>query len=302
MGFLECHGATHQGLKKELNEDNFLVADVRHSLDLWQTSLSIDDHSRMIGNSLGKLLVVADGCGSPESARRASTLTVERILEFALNELDWRPIRGNRVPRTPHREFKAAIEECQELLFHQAEVFKETLDQGMASSLTMAVICWPRLHLASVGNCRCYRLRQGMLRQLTRDDSLPTGAISVESRRGNEVLSDDGSSVLSNLVGGTDKRLVPHVVSTDLEFGDSLLLCTDGLNRHVANARIAEILEGPISAAQCCEALINDGLSGGGEDNITVVVGKFLEAPRAPAMELRTAATPEVETASELMP
>ena len=69
---MDCHGVTDIGKRREVNEDQFLIADLRKSLHLFQTSLAVDDQSRLFGGSQGKLLLVADGMGgaahSPSTA------------------------------------------------------------------------------------------------------------------------------------------------------------------------------------------------------------------------------------------
>jgi protein phosphatase len=60
----------------------------------------------------------------------------------------------------------------------------------------------------------------------------------------------------------------------DLEPGDVVLVCSDGLTKHVDDATIAEILGAASSTEAACEALIARALAGGGSDNVTVVVGR----------------------------
>jgi protein phosphatase len=62
----------------------------------------------------------------------------------------------------------------------------------------------------------------------------------------------------------------------DLQPGDSLLLCTDGLTRHVSDEKIAELLGRPTNAAAACRELVDEALAGGGHDNITVVLARMM--------------------------
>jgi serine/threonine protein phosphatase PrpC len=61
----------------------------------------------------------------------------------------------------------------------------------------------------------------------------------------------------------------------DLQPGDSLLLCTDGLTRHVSDEKISELLQRPTDAASACRELVDEALAGGGHDNITVVLARM---------------------------
>jgi protein phosphatase len=68
----------------------------------------------------------------------------------------------------------------------------------------------------------------------------------------------------------------PKVTRFDLAWGLVLLLCSDGLTRHVADERIRDVLRSMTSAKQACEDLLQEALDGGGSDNITIVVGRAL--------------------------
>jgi protein phosphatase len=64
------------------------------------------------------------------------------------------------------------------------------------------------------------------------------------------------------------------VTRFDMSWGQVLLLCSDGLTRHVPDERIREVLKTMSSAKQACETLLQEALDGGGSDNITIVVGR----------------------------
>jgi ABC-type multidrug transport system ATPase subunit len=84
------------------------------------------------------------------------------------------------------------------------------------------------------------------------------------------------SHVLSQAVGHQESEIWPEISSLDLEPGDTLLLCTDGLTKHVAEAGIAETLAKASSAREACGGLVDAALQDGGSDNVTVVVTRFL--------------------------
>jgi len=76
--------------------------------------------------------------------------------------------------------------------------------------------------------------------------------------------------VLTSAMGGSET--VPDVARTQLQWGDVLMLCTDGLTKHVSDARIAEQLGRLTSSEQVARAHLDDALAGGGTDNVTVIV------------------------------
>ena len=87
-----------------------------------------------------------------------------------------------------------------------------------------------------------------------------------------EVRDSHLSNVLSSAIGGP--RTTPITSRTAMHWGDVILLCSDGLTRHVPDQRIRERLLAMESAKETCELLLQDALDGGGEDNITIVVGR----------------------------
>jgi protein phosphatase len=145
--------------------------------------------------------------------------------------------------------------------------------QGMATTLTMAVLMWPRAYLLHVGDSRAFYLHKGRLRQLTRDQT--TGEYMVDAGAWTEEQARKAptASALISALGGDDLTVAVGLV--DLQPGDVLLLCTDGLTRHVTDERIAEVLARAADSASACSELVSGALEGGGSDNVTVVVARM---------------------------
>jgi len=80
--------------------------------------------------------------------------------------------------------------------------------------------------------------------------------------------------VLASAIGARD--MTPAVEFISLERGDVLLLCTDGLTKHVSDARIGDILVNAADAETGCQSLIDMALAAGGSDNVTAVVTRVL--------------------------
>ncbi len=145
--------------------------------------------------------------------------------------------------------------------------------QGPATTLTLAMLLWPRAYIVHVGDSRAFYLRKGRLRQLTRDQTtgeymMSSGAWTEEQARKAPI----GGALVSALGGG---EMTPAVGLVDLQPGDTLLLCTDGLTRHVSDERITELLGRPTDAGTACRELVDEALAGGGHDNITVVAARM---------------------------
>jgi protein phosphatase len=281
-GKMDCSGLTDPGRVREANDDQYLIASLSKSMQVHQTSLDLDDQTRLFGASQGKLLLVADGVGGgPAGGKRASTLAVNSLTTYLLNTMDsFFRLRADREDRLLG-DLKAALEYCQEQIHAEAERFPER--RGMGTTLTMAYLAWPRLYVVHAGDSRCYLLRGGRLQQLTRDHTLagqPPGRDAPEENGG-----APWGRVLWNVVGGSSEELTVEVYRVELALGDTLLLCTDGLTKQVPDPLIARLLAADVPSAETCRHLVEAANSAGGADNVTVVVARFRDAEHQEAVQ-----------------
>jgi serine/threonine protein phosphatase PrpC len=145
----------------------------------------------------------------------------------------------------------------------------------MATTLTLYLGVWPRAYLLQVGDSRCYLLRQGELTQITRDQTLAQYMVDVGAMKKEEVAGTRFEHTLTSSIGG--QQTEPTVSRIDMSWGHVLLLCSDGLTRHVSDERIRDVLRSMTTARQACETLLQEALDGGGTDNITIVVGRAVQ-------------------------
>ncbi len=281
-GFMDCFGATDIGLRRQSNEDHFLIADVCKSVRVHQTSLGLNHQTRLFGNSQGKLLMVADGMGGHESGERASQLVLDTVIDYVLNKLDW-VLQGD--PQTEEffiKQLKESLDSCQ----HRIEKESVGVDKNrrMGSTLTLAYVVWPRVFVIHVGDSRCFLFRNNQLKQLTRDHTLAQlylegDLANRDASQGSPPEVDRGpmSHVLWNAIGGGAERPKPDAMVLDLEFGDTLLLCSDGMSNAVSSSLIQQTLQSKQASSVICERLIAEANKAGGDDNITVVVSQFLK-------------------------
>jgi PPM family protein phosphatase len=89
QGKMDCFGLTDVGKVRTGNEDQFLLADLNKSMFIHQSSLNLDDHTRLFGASQGRLMVVADGMGGQAAGERASSLAVDTLARYVLNTMPW---------------------------------------------------------------------------------------------------------------------------------------------------------------------------------------------------------------------
>jgi protein phosphatase len=282
-GKIDVSGLTDRGRVREANEDQFLIADLTKSMLVHQTSLSHEDHTRLVSDSQGKLLLVADGMGGHAQGQRASAVAVSGLTHYVLNTMPWFfRLESDQEADLDH-ELRAALEECQRRI--EAVASDDPGSRGMGTTLTLAYVLWPRLYVVHAGDSRCYLLRGGRLEQITKDHTVAQQLVDSGALSPEEAHESRWSHVLWNCVGGTRHELRADVYKATLHAGDTLLLCSDGLTGGLSPEEIRELLGRGAGAAQTCRELVEAANARGGRDNITVVVARFAaeQEPATPA-------------------
>ena len=142
-------------------------------------------------------------------------------------------------------------------------VHDSAMEVGAAHQLAAA-------YLLQVGDSRCYLLRGGELTQITRDQTMAQELIDLGVLTRADASSSRLSHTLSSSIGG--RQTAPVVTRIGLDWDTVVLLCSDGLSRHVPDERIRERLRSMTSARQVCEDLVQDALDAGGQDNIVIKI------------------------------
>jgi protein phosphatase len=265
---LDAFGLTDRGLVRDGNEDHFLIARVNRSIDVRQTSLPSAAVNHEFGNTTGGyLLAVADGVGGGPEGEQASERTLSAMLSYMSRAAScFQSLETN--------EEHALLEKLEEVVRGvHAELLAEyggVTARLPATTLTLVLLAWPRAYHVQVGDSRAYVRRGGGLQRLTRDQNLGEFMVSVGAWTEEQARMASTAETLSSAIGGSE--LEPVVGLIDLAAGDSLLLCTDGLTKHVSDEEIGRALARTESAEATSRALVRDALAGGGTDNVTVLV------------------------------
>jgi PPM family protein phosphatase len=270
---IDSYGITDIGQIRESNDDQYLVADLRKSVELHHTSLPYGDESELRGGLQGRLLLVADGVGGNAAGAYASNLAAEGVVQYLLNAMHWLHSFDADGDDDFLDDLKAAVYSSQQRIQHAAEDLPTTA--GMATTITLAYLIWPNAYVVHVGDSRAYLIRGSELRLLTHDQTVAqeladVGLISVD-----QVDRHPFAHVLSSLVGTKPEQLNPTVLKAQLEDGDALLLCTDGLTRHLKDSQIRDVVAEGLSAEETCRRLIAMVNDAGGTDNTTVIMSRF---------------------------
>lgn len=271
---VDCFGLTDVGLVRETNEDNFLVAQLEKSVSIYQGSIAFGSREQMVSDNRGQVFAVADGMGGHACGEQASRITLETVSEFIANTVPWFCQRDELVQEVNANRLEQAIHACQARL--RADQHHRSECRGMGSTLTLAYVVWPTLHLVHVGDSRCYRYSNGRLEQLTVDhtvaEQMSQRSIPVEN------MPQQWHHALWNVIGGDEDAVTPQVQKLTLHVGDVLLLCTDGLTGCVGEPEIAAELSRDCTVEDSCRRLVDRANEQGGRDNITVLIARFHDA------------------------
>lgn len=216
------------------------------------------------------LAVICDGMGGIAGGEIASHVALESFVEVARQEIEAsKSGDGERTERALRRATAAA---------NRAVRVRASYDirfRGMGTTLVAARLDGNQLFLANVGDSRAYLVRGGVARQVTRDHSYVAEQMSRGLMTQREAERSPYQAAITRAVG-IDEDVQPDFYTETVEAGDALLLCSDGLMRHVRDEEIGRIVaDATITPAEACERLIAAVNARGGTDNVTCVVMRF---------------------------
>lgn len=270
---IEAAALTDIGHARDTNEDAYLISTLQRSMLVHDASPTA--RGWLQGEVAGTLLVVADGMGGQGGGSIASRTAVQAVADYLLNVMPWAKVSvsdvSSRVSQTGLRaQLSSALVMSDKSVKTTAA---HTSTPQMGTTLTVALVVWPALYVAHVGDTRCYLYQSGRLRRLTTDHNLAQRLMD-ESKEPVEPPAHF-QNILWNALGGSSGLPQPEVHKLQLEKDAVILLCSDGLNKHVNDERIDAALRGPESCGARCAMLVDLANAGGGSDNITVVIAQL---------------------------
>lgn len=268
---LDMFGLTHVGKVRKENQDHFLLATVHSQLVMHGTSLPDTQALLDPGQRLATILLVADGVGGSADGSEASRLATEAIMRYVTSTLRCYQTVGTANDGEFMDALRAAAIGAHETVRHEAS---ERLNgREMATTLSLGIVVWPWLYVLQVGDSRCYFFLDGQLQQVTRDQTVAQELVDRGVLTPERAQSSPLSHVLSSAIGASEA--MPEVSRVNVEQrGGVILVCSDGLTKHVSDDEIAACLGSMESAEQACHTLLAMVLERGGSDNVTLVVGR----------------------------
>ena len=240
---MQCWGLTDPGCVRKQNQDAYRM-------------------ERLDRNNL--LCVVCDGMGGAKSGNIASTLAVEVFVEDIRR--CWKP--GMDAEKTDQM-LRSAVKLANFTVFDQAAQFEEF--DGMGTTLVAVLIQGKKATVVNVGDSRAYGIDRSGIRQITKDHSLVQMMVDRGELTPEVAKSYPGKNFITRAIG-TEPLVMCDIYHREMNRGDFLLLCSDGLSNLMDDQEILfEVVHG-VNKQQCCKRLLNIAKNRGAPDNVTSIL------------------------------
>ncbi len=266
-----------RGKVRERNEDAFAVVRLGRFLERVTSSLSAEELPER-HEAVGYVMIVADGLGGHEAGEIASRTAISRVLEGVLQETRWALKLDD--PATRASELRDLERRARLYLAHMQEAVRaraaaDPSMTGMGTTFTGVYAVGSDLFVTHVGDSKAYVMRGGELTKITRDHTLAQEYADMGMIPQEEVDRHRLHHVLTRAVGAHEETPEGDFHHLQLEEGDRVLVCSDGLTDMASAAEILATLERLPKSELACRALIDLALEHGGRDNVTVIVARF---------------------------
>jgi serine/threonine protein phosphatase PrpC len=222
------------------------------------------------------LLLVADGMGGHAYGREASHIAIQAVTQAVVQDI----FSSNSAEETDDKRFidmlTRGIEQANQAICGFSEEVGKGKDTAMGTTLTAALVCRSQAYVVNVGDSRTYLYRPGEgLLQVTRDHSLVARLVETGQIEPDDVYTHPNRNQVYRSVGNGEGVDVDWFIA-EVRFGDRLLLCSDGLWEMVRDPVIEKIMSSEHTMTNVSERLVRAALSGGGRDNISVIVAEVM--------------------------
>ena len=231
-----------------------------------------DAYAVMHGNDAsGSLAVVCDGMGGVAGGEIASRIVCETFYDFPIYRDGIKPFNAGSNRHRLERLIHVSNEKIRDFVRHHPRY------KGMGTTVSTLLFLEDKIVVAHVGDSRIYRLRDGELTLLTRDQTLRDHLLQTGKITPDDAMGHPSGHILLQAVGASAQLSRIQSRVDDLAAGDLFLVCSDGLSDFVRDAEIRDILS-TRSFAQVCDDLVQLALQRGGHDNITVITAAVADA------------------------
>ena len=269
---IDVSALSHTGHHRANNEDHYLVVRLGRTLQTVSTSLPPGDVPERT-EEVNHVMIVADGMGGHRAGEIASRMAITTLVGLALDVPDWIFRMDDAHAQEIERRSRSRVQEVDAMLVESGQ--RDRSLTGMGTTLTAARSLGRDLVITHVGDSRAYLLRGGGLLRLTRDHTFAQLLVDAGQLAPDDVAGSPHRHVLTNALGGSSADVQVDTDRLQLDDGDRVLLCSDGLTDLVDDESIASILLDTTRSSDACERLVQRALDAGGRDNVTVIVAAY---------------------------
>ena len=237
---MQAVGRTDKGLVREINQDYIFVS------------------AKPVG-PLPNLFLVADGMGGHNAGDFASRFLVQHLIVYMKKQPAGTPVI---------KALQEGIQAVNQLLYEKAS--EDIYLSGMGTTLVAAVYSEGVLYVANVGDSRLY-VSGKEIRQITRDHSYVEEMVALGRMMRGSADYRRNKNIITRAVG-TTPRVNVDFFETEIEEGEVILLCSDGLSNMVEDSTIHKIVKNAPSLDAAARILVDRANDNGGADNISVVL------------------------------
>ena len=210
------------------------------------------------------VLVVCDGMGGANAGNVASTIAAETFMQHmgkCVQNIGTIDEIGAKMSKAVIAANKAVYDKGS----------REDEFAGMGTTLTAAISTPHGEVVANIGDSRLYHISTSSIKQISKDHSIIEDMISRGELTRAQARKHPNKHLITRALGTSSKEK-PDVFFLNLDYGEHILLCTDGLSNVVMDSEILFEMQRGTCARECCENLIEIALSRGAPDNVTAVV------------------------------
>src|SRR4051812_15538050 len=273
---IDVCGLSHPGHIRENNEDHFYIARLSRALETISTNLP-DGEVPARAEEVNYAMVVADGMGGHAAGEVASRLAIKVLVNRVLDLPTWILKMNEKAAVEMEERSREIVQQIGSEMFREGSEHAEL--RGMGSTLTIARNIGRDLVVIHVGDSRAYLFREGTLHRLTKDHTYAQMLVDCGKLDACDVADSRVRHILTNALGGSTEDVDVDVDLLQLENGDRLLLCSDGLSDLVDDDEVTRTLVEQSASKSACDHLVQKALEAGGRDNVTVVVAAFTLPP-----------------------
>lgn len=264
----EFGAATHVGLKRSENQDNYVVLRRVRTQQLLLTSMPTE--SLTLPTDEAYAIAVADGMGGAGQGALASEIAIRTGWELAGRTTSWIMKLDNLDSAELTERIEGFIYLMQQAFVQEYESNPQFANSG--TTFTSAYFVSSFAAISQIGDSPCFLWRDGTMRRVSVDHTIEQEFISAGVA---PEIAGKFSHMLTRCLGHESQNARPDVHFLRLRPGDQLLVCTDGLTDMVSEAHIAAAIDDAPSAQAACDQLIKLALDAGGRDNVTAVLARM---------------------------